>query len=118
MLQPEVVPFLQGIPGAIFQQNNACSHVAKTVRDFCLAHHMQFLPWFAYSLDISPIGHKLDLVSRLFARDPRPAASKDIILLRIQAVWTSLKKADIQKLLFFKKGTKIAQLVLNITHFL
>ncbi|GFU57541.1 transposable element Tc1 transposase [Trichonephila clavipes] len=31
VLQPEVIPFLQGIPGAIFQQDNARPHVAKTV---------------------------------------------------------------------------------------
>ena len=36
VLQPEV-PFLQGIPGAMFQLDNACARVAKTVRDFCSA---------------------------------------------------------------------------------
>ncbi|GFU34170.1 uncharacterized protein TNCV_3199621 [Trichonephila clavipes] len=30
VLHPEVVPFLQGIPEAIFQQDNASPHVAKT----------------------------------------------------------------------------------------
>ncbi|GFV06506.1 transposable element Tc1 transposase [Trichonephila clavipes] len=35
VLHLEVVPFLQSIPGAIFQQDNAHSYVAKTVRDFC-----------------------------------------------------------------------------------
>ena len=37
MLQPEVIPFVQGIPGAIFSQDNALPHVAKTVRDFLSA---------------------------------------------------------------------------------
>ncbi|GFU63773.1 hypothetical protein TNCV_3321701 [Trichonephila clavipes] len=36
-LNPEFVPFLYGIPGAIFQQDNARPHVAKSVRDFCSA---------------------------------------------------------------------------------
>ncbi|GFU31536.1 hypothetical protein TNCV_3539381 [Trichonephila clavipes] len=35
VLHPEVFPFLQGIPGATFQQDNARPHVAKTVRNFC-----------------------------------------------------------------------------------
>ncbi|GFT48263.1 uncharacterized protein TNCV_4708361 [Trichonephila clavipes] len=35
VLQPEVVPFLQGSPGAIFKQDNASPHVAKLVSDFC-----------------------------------------------------------------------------------
>ncbi|GFT21485.1 hypothetical protein TNCV_2307361 [Trichonephila clavipes] len=38
VLQPEVIPSLQGIHEAIFQQPTcACPHVAKTVRDFCSA---------------------------------------------------------------------------------
>ncbi|GFW68654.1 uncharacterized protein TNCV_530081 [Trichonephila clavipes] len=34
-LQPQVIPFLEEIPGAIFQQDNVRPYVAKTVRDFC-----------------------------------------------------------------------------------
>ncbi|GFU41132.1 hypothetical protein TNCV_1058601 [Trichonephila clavipes] len=71
------------IPGVIFQQDNAHPHVAKTVRDFCSAQHMQILLWPAYSPDISPIEHLWDLVDRCVARDPRPAASKDELLLRM-----------------------------------
>ncbi|GFW71042.1 hypothetical protein TNCV_191331 [Trichonephila clavipes] len=44
VLQPEVVSFLRGVPGAIFQQENAGPHVAKTVRDFCSAQHMEVHP--------------------------------------------------------------------------
>ncbi|GFV63038.1 transposable element Tcb2 transposase [Trichonephila clavipes] len=86
VLNPEVVPILQSIPGAIFQQDKARPHVAKTVRDFCSAQHMQLLPWPAYSPVISPIEHVRDLVGRRLARDPRPAVSKDELLLRIQAI--------------------------------
>ncbi|GFV43294.1 hypothetical protein TNCV_9921 [Trichonephila clavipes] len=57
VLQLEVDPFLQGIPGAIFQQENARPHVAKFVRDFCPAQHMKLLPWSAYSPDMLPIEH-------------------------------------------------------------
>ncbi|GFY08874.1 uncharacterized protein TNCV_4660671 [Trichonephila clavipes] len=64
VIQPEVVPFLEGIPGAIFQQDNVRPHVAKTARDFCSAEHMQLLPWPAFSPDMSPIKHEWDLVGR------------------------------------------------------
>ncbi|PRD31883.1 UNVERIFIED_CONTAM: hypothetical protein NCL1_22135 [Trichonephila clavipes] len=77
VLQPEVVPFLQGIHGAIFQQDNARPHDAKTVRDFCSAQHMQLLPLPAYSPNTSPVEHVRDLVGRRLASDPRPAALKD-----------------------------------------
>ncbi|GFU93004.1 transposable element Tc1 transposase [Trichonephila clavipes] len=70
VLQPEVVPFLQGIHGAVFQQDNTRPHVAKTVRDFCSAQHMQLLPWPAYSPNMSPIEHVWDLVGQRLARDP------------------------------------------------
>ncbi|GFW91255.1 uncharacterized protein TNCV_736701 [Trichonephila clavipes] len=36
---------------------------------------------------------------RLLARDPRSAASKEKLLLRIQAIWKSFQQADIQDLL-------------------
>ncbi|GFX83586.1 transposable element Tcb1 transposase [Trichonephila clavipes] len=59
---------------------------------------MQLLPWPAYSPDMSPIEHVWDLVGRRVARDPCPAASKDKLLLSIQAIWNSLPQADIQNL--------------------
>ena len=95
VLQPEVVPFLQGIPGFIFQQDNARPHVAQTVRDFCSAQHIRLLPWPTYSQDVSPIKHVWDLVGWCLALDPRPVASKDEIWLRIQAILNSLPQADI-----------------------
>ncbi|GFV73178.1 transposable element Tcb2 transposase [Trichonephila clavipes] len=62
---------------------------------------MQRLPWPAYSPDMSPIEHVWDLVGRSCARDLRPAALKDELLLRIQAKWNSLPQADIQNLFDF-----------------
>ncbi|GFW13540.1 transposable element Tcb2 transposase [Trichonephila clavipes] len=53
---------IESIPGAIFQQNNERPHVAKTVRDL----------WDSVGLHLACV--------------PRPAASTDELLLRIQAV--------------------------------
>ncbi|GFU95649.1 hypothetical protein TNCV_1213221 [Trichonephila clavipes] len=80
------------------EQDNTHPHVAKTIRDFCSAQHMQLLPYLTYLPDKSPIEHVWDLVGRCLARDPRPAASKDELLLRIQAIWNSLPQADIRNL--------------------
>ncbi|GFU70294.1 transposable element Tcb2 transposase [Trichonephila clavipes] len=82
-------------------QDNARPHVAKTVRNFCSAQHMQLLLWPAYSPDMSPIEHVWDLVGRRLACDPRPAAAKDEFLLHIQAIWNSLSLAHIQNLFDF-----------------
>ncbi|GFW00773.1 hypothetical protein TNCV_2305461 [Trichonephila clavipes] len=80
----------QSIPGAIFQQDDARTHIAKTVRDFCSIQHKQFFSFPAYSSDMSPIEHVWDLDGRRLTRDPGLAASKDELLLRIQAIWNSL----------------------------
>ncbi|GFU05104.1 uncharacterized protein TNCV_574551 [Trichonephila clavipes] len=53
---------------------------------------------FFLGLLIHRIRHVWDLVGRHLARDPRLAASKDELLLRIQAIWNSLPQADIQNL--------------------
>ncbi|GFV72365.1 transposable element Tcb2 transposase [Trichonephila clavipes] len=58
-------------------QDNKRPHVAKTVRDFCSAQHMQLLPWPPYLPDMPPIDFVGDLVGWRLARDPRPAASKE-----------------------------------------
>ncbi|GFW56909.1 transposable element Tcb1 transposase [Trichonephila clavipes] len=100
----------QGIPGAIFQQDNARLRIAKTVRDFCSAQQMQLLPSPAYLPDMSPVEHAWDLVGRRLARDPRPVASKEERLLHMQAIWNSLSQADIQNL-FYSMPRRIAALI-------
>ncbi|GFS86382.1 DDE_3 domain-containing protein [Trichonephila clavipes] len=53
--RPHVGPFLNGLPGAIFQQNNARPHTARVAQDF--QRHFQTLPWLARSPDLSPVEH-------------------------------------------------------------
>ncbi|GFV72477.1 transposable element Tcb1 transposase [Trichonephila clavipes] len=60
-----------------------------------LSPYMQLLPWPTYSPDMSPIEHVWDLVGRRLSRDPLPTASKEELLLLIQAIWKSLPQADI-----------------------
>ncbi|GFV42683.1 hypothetical protein TNCV_840381 [Trichonephila clavipes] len=54
--------------------------------------------------------HVWDLVGRHLNREPRPAASKDELLLRIQSIWNSLPQADIHKL-FDSMPRRIAALI-------
>ncbi|GFX52358.1 DDE_3 domain-containing protein [Trichonephila clavipes] len=51
ILRPHVGPFLNGLPGAIFQQDNARPHTARVAQDFL--RHFQILPWPALSPDLS-----------------------------------------------------------------
>ncbi|GFV52111.1 transposable element Tcb1 transposase [Trichonephila clavipes] len=52
ILRPHVGPFLNGLPRAIFQQDNARSHTVRAAQDFL--RHFQTLPWLAHSPDLSP----------------------------------------------------------------
>ncbi|GFV96392.1 DDE_3 domain-containing protein [Trichonephila clavipes] len=47
ILRPHVGPFPNGLPGAIFQQDNARPHTARVAQDFL--RHFQTLPWPARS---------------------------------------------------------------------
>ncbi|GFU92277.1 transposable element Tcb1 transposase [Trichonephila clavipes] len=53
ILQPHVGPFLNGLPGAIFQQDNARPHTARVAQDFL--RHFQTLPCPANSPGLSPV---------------------------------------------------------------
>ncbi|GFU00722.1 transposable element Tcb2 transposase [Trichonephila clavipes] len=64
----------------------------------------------AYSPDTLPIEHVWDFVGRRLAGEPRPVASKDELWLRIQTMWNSLLRADIQNL-FDSMPRRIAALI-------
>ncbi|GFX01850.1 DDE_3 domain-containing protein [Trichonephila clavipes] len=55
ILRPQVGPFLNGLPGAIFQQDNARPHTAKVAQDFL--RHFQTLRWPTRSPDLSSVVH-------------------------------------------------------------
>ncbi|GFV81710.1 transposable element Tc1 transposase [Trichonephila clavipes] len=62
ILRPHVGPFLNGLTGAIFQQDNARPHTARVAQDFL--RHFQTLPWPARSPDLSPVEHVWDQLKR------------------------------------------------------
>ncbi|GFV62668.1 transposable element Tcb2 transposase [Trichonephila clavipes] len=54
--------FLNGLPGAIFQQDNAHPHTVRVAQDFL--RHFQTLPWPARSSDFSPVEHVWNRLKR------------------------------------------------------
>ncbi|GFT52936.1 transposable element Tcb2 transposase [Trichonephila clavipes] len=66
ILRPHVGPFLNGLPGAILQQDNARPHTARVVQDFLISsrRHFQTLPWPPRSPDLSPVEHVFDQLKR------------------------------------------------------
>ena len=44
VLQPQALPFIQSLPGAVFEQDNARPHIARTVQSFFATRQVQLLP--------------------------------------------------------------------------
>ncbi|GFW97776.1 transposable element Tc1 transposase [Trichonephila clavipes] len=55
ILRPHAGPFLNGLPGAILQQDNSRPHTARVAQNFL--RHFRTLPWPARSPDLSPVEH-------------------------------------------------------------
>ncbi|GFS91990.1 DDE_3 domain-containing protein [Trichonephila clavipes] len=62
ILRPHAGPFLNGLLGAIFQQDNARPHTARVAQH--LLRHIQTLPWPPRSLDLSPVEDVWDQLKR------------------------------------------------------
>ncbi|GFY12208.1 DDE_3 domain-containing protein [Trichonephila clavipes] len=68
IFRPHVRPFLNGLPGTIFQQDNARPRTARVAQDFL--RHFQTHPWPARSPDLSPVEHEWDKLKRLMSSCP------------------------------------------------
>ncbi|GFW84892.1 transposable element Tc1 transposase [Trichonephila clavipes] len=62
ILRLHVGPFLNGLPGAMFQHDNARLHIARVAQDFL--RHIQTLPWPDRSPDLSPVEQEWDQLKR------------------------------------------------------
>ncbi|GFU74124.1 transposable element Tcb1 transposase [Trichonephila clavipes] len=72
-----VLPFLQGLATAIFQQDNAQPHVARIAQRFFISHQIELLPWPARSPDLSPIENMWSIVAQRLTQITPPAATPD-----------------------------------------
>ncbi|GFV98256.1 hypothetical protein TNCV_704631 [Trichonephila clavipes] len=52
VLEPVVLPYLQGLATVIFQQDNARPYVARIVQRSFVNHQIELLPWTARSPDL------------------------------------------------------------------
>ncbi|GFT14424.1 transposable element Tcb1 transposase [Trichonephila clavipes] len=64
VLEPVVLPDLQGCATAIFQLDNARPLVARIVQRFFVNHQIELLPWPARSPDLSPIKNMFYMVDQ------------------------------------------------------
>lgn len=92
ILQPHVLPLMAGLPGAIFQQDNARPHTAR-MSQACL-RQVATLPWPARSPDLSPIEHVWDHIGRQL-RQPTSLHNLEI---QLQQLWTDMPQDTIRDL--------------------
>ncbi|GFT85338.1 DDE_3 domain-containing protein [Trichonephila clavipes] len=93
ILRPHVGPFLNGLPGAIFQQDNASLHTARVAQDFLL--HFQTLTWHVRSPDLSPVVPVWDQLKRQM---PSCHSVHDLEL-AVQDMWAHLPQDNIRCLI-------------------
>ncbi|GFT17681.1 transposable element Tcb2 transposase [Trichonephila clavipes] len=93
ILRPHVGPFLNGLPGAIFQQHNARPHTARVAQGFL--RHFQTLPWKARSPDLSPVEQECDQLKRQM---PSCYSLHDLQL-AVQDLWAHLPQDNIRCLI-------------------
>ncbi|GFX52466.1 DDE_3 domain-containing protein [Trichonephila clavipes] len=93
ILRPHVGPFLNGLPGAIFQQDNARPHTARVAQDFL--RHFQTLPWPARSPDLSRVEPVWDQLKRQM---PSCHYVHDLEL-AVQDLWAHLPQENIRCLI-------------------
>ncbi|GFU72058.1 DDE_3 domain-containing protein [Trichonephila clavipes] len=93
IFRPHFRPFLNGLPGAIFQQDNARLHTARVAQVFL--RHFWTLPWPACSPDLSPVEHVWD---QLKLQMPSCHSVHDLEL-AVQNVWAHLPKDNISCLI-------------------
>ncbi|GFW91570.1 transposable element Tcb2 transposase [Trichonephila clavipes] len=86
-------PFLNGLPEAIFQQDNARPHTARVAQDFL--RHFHTLPWPARSTDLSPVEHVWDQLKRQM---PSCHSVHDLELAS-QVLWAHLPQDNIRCLI-------------------
>ena len=112
VLEPVVLPYLQGSATAIFQQDNARPHVARIVQRFFVTHQIELLPWPARSPDLSPIENMWSMVAQRVSQTASPAATPDDLWQRVEAAWAAVPQEHIQRL-FDSMPRRVAAVISN-----
>ncbi|UYV76482.1 hypothetical protein LAZ67_14000575 [Cordylochernes scorpioides] len=96
VLRPVTLPYLQGVPNALYQQDNARPHTARISQQ--ALQDVQMLPWPPYSPDLSPIEHVWDIIGRRLNALPQPR-SEDELWQMVEREWRAIPQDAIRTLI-------------------
>ncbi|UYV69323.1 hypothetical protein LAZ67_6003244 [Cordylochernes scorpioides] len=96
VLRPVTLPYLQGVPNALHQQDNARPHTARISQQ--ALQDVQMLPWPPYSPDLSPIEHVWDIIGRRLHALPQPR-SEDELWQMVEREWRAIPQDAIRTLI-------------------
>ncbi|UYV76992.1 Transposase [Cordylochernes scorpioides] len=96
VLRPVTLPYLQGVPNALYQQDNARPHTARISQK--ALQDVQMLPWPPYSPDLSPIEHVWDIIGRRLHALPQPR-SEDELWQMVEREWRAIPQDAIRTLI-------------------
>ncbi|UYV66649.1 K02A2.6-like, partial [Cordylochernes scorpioides] len=98
VLRPVTLPYLQGVPNALYQQDNARPHTARISQQ--ALQDVQMLPWPPYSPDLSPIEHVWDIIGRRLHALPQPR-SEDELWQMVEREWRAIPQDAIRTLTLY-----------------
>ncbi|GFX48902.1 transposable element Tcb1 transposase [Trichonephila clavipes] len=110
VLEQVVLPYLQGLATAIFQQHNARLHGARIVQRFFVNHQIELIPWPARSL--SPIENIWSMVAQRLTQITPPAATPDQLWQRVEVSWSAVPQEHFQSL-FESMPRRVAAVISN-----
>ncbi|UYV60616.1 hypothetical protein LAZ67_1001671, partial [Cordylochernes scorpioides] len=96
VLRPVTLPYLQGVPNALYQQDNARPHTARISQQ--ALQDVQMLPWPPYSPDLSPIEHVWDIIGRRLHALSQPR-SEDELRQMVEREWRAIPQDAIRTLI-------------------
>ncbi|UYV70835.1 hypothetical protein LAZ67_8000785 [Cordylochernes scorpioides] len=96
VLRPVTLPYLQGVPNALYQQDNARPHTARISQQ--ALQDVQMLPWPPCSPDLSPIEHVWDIIGCRLHALPQPR-SEDELWQMVEREWRAIPQDAIRTLI-------------------
>ncbi|GFS66290.1 transposable element Tcb1 transposase [Trichonephila clavipes] len=106
VLKPVVLLYIQHLPLAIFQQDNARPHVTCNVQVFFFTNQIELIPW------PTPDLWAIENVWSMLAQQLAPAGTPDLLWRYVEAAWTAVPQEYIQRL-FTSMPRRVAAVIAN-----